>query len=116
MSTELVVANRQLFLREGGCLVPLLTAKLMALEACDKHIVLHMATRKKHSLAMPMHKLMAVLALGSLQQVHRSWVVNLRFIKAINPQEGTIQLGKKVVACLGQKYRRDLLERLHVLS
>jgi two-component system, LytTR family, response regulator len=93
---------QRLLIRTGGRIVPVALADIVRLEADGDYVAVKTAT-KSHLVSLPLGKLEARLDPAKFLRVHRSHVVNLEFVEALEPY-GNAQLvvrmrdGQKIVA------------------
>jgi two-component system LytT family response regulator len=79
---------RHLFVRERGRIVPLLIADIERFEARGDYVAAHLGGRS-HLLHVDLQDLEEHLAPESFVRIHRSHLVNLRFVKALIPTKTT---------------------------
>lgn len=93
---------QRLLIRDGGRIVPVALADIVRLEADGDYVAVRTAT-KRHLVSLPLGKLADRLDPAKFLRVHRSHVVNLDFVEALEPY-GNAQLvvrmrdGQKIIA------------------
>jgi two-component system LytT family response regulator len=92
----------RMFVRERGRMVAVPLASVERLEACDDYVALHEDGRQ-HLVHARLQDLEARLEPGRFVRIHRSHVVNLDFVAAIEPHEGSrvtvvLKSGTRIVA------------------
>ena len=90
------------FVRERGRMVAVLLKEVERLEACDDYVALH-AGGRQHLVHARLQDLEARLEPRRFVRIHRSHVVNLDFVVAIEPHEGSrvvalMKSGARIVA------------------
>lgn len=93
---------QRLLIRDGGRIVPVALAEIVRLEADGDYVAVRTAT-KRHLVNLPLSKLEARLDAAKFLRVHRSHIVNLEFVEALEPY-GNAQFvvrmrdGQKIIA------------------
>jgi two-component system LytT family response regulator len=90
-ATRVLSASRPLsrvFVKERGRMIAIPLESVERLEACDDYVALHVDGRR-HLLHVPLHDLYARIDHAHFLRVHRSHVVNVRFISALEPRDGS---------------------------
>ncbi len=77
----------RVFVKERGRMIAIPLDQVEHLEACDDYVALCIAGRR-HLLHARLHDLYARLDHARFMRVHRSHVVNLSFINALEPRDG----------------------------
>jgi len=90
------------FVRERGRMVAVPLEDVERLEACDDYVALH-AGGRQHLVHARLQDLEARLDTRRFVRIHRSHVVNLDFVDAIEPHEGSrvvavLKSGARIVA------------------
>ena len=75
------------FVKERGRMLAVALERVERLEACDDYVALY-AEGRRHLLHARLHDLAARLEPSRFVRVHRSHVVNLGFVTAIEPRDG----------------------------
>jgi len=75
------------FVKERGRMLAVALDRVERLEACDDYVALY-AEGRRHLLHARLHDLAARLEPSRFVRVHRSHVVNLGFVTAIEPRDG----------------------------
>lgn len=75
------------FVKERGRMLAVALERVERLEACDDYVALY-AEGRRHLLHARLHDLAARLEPSRFVRVHRSHVVNLGFVAAIEPRDG----------------------------
>jgi two-component system LytT family response regulator len=93
---------RSVFVRERGRMVAVALDGVERLEACDDYVALHSADRQ-HLVHARLQDMEARLDPGRFVRIHRSHVVNLDFVVAIEPHDGSrvaavLKSGARIVA------------------
>ena len=78
----------RVFVRERGRMVAVPLDGVERLEACDDYVALH-AGGRQHLVHARLQDLEARLESARFVRIHRSHVVNLDFVVAFEPQEGS---------------------------
>jgi two-component system LytT family response regulator len=79
---------RRLFLRDRGRIVPVAVEHIVRIEAMDDYAAVHVRDRS-YLLHMPMNVLERRLDPDRFVRVHRSHIVNLDHVAALEPYDGT---------------------------
>jgi two-component system LytT family response regulator len=92
----------RVFVRERGRMVAVPLEDVERLEACDDYVALHSGGRQ-HLVHARLQDLEARLDTRRFVRIHRSHVVNLDFVAAIEPHEGSrvtavLRSGARIVA------------------
>jgi two-component system LytT family response regulator len=92
----------RLFVREGAKIVPIATSMVEHIEACDDYVRVHAAGRV-YRLNVQLADVEGRLDPRTFLRVHRSHVVNLDFVRALEPYDGsryqvTLRNGTVIVA------------------
>jgi two-component system LytT family response regulator len=95
-------ALTRLFVREGARIVPIATSTIEHIEASDDYVRVHAAGRV-YLLNVQLADLEGRLDPKSFLRVHRSHIVNLDFVRALEPYDGsrfqvTLRSGTVIVA------------------
>ena len=77
-----------LFVKERGRMLHIELDRVEWLEACDDYVAIHTDGRR-HLMHTRLHDLHARLDASRFVRVHRSHVVNLAFVRAIEPSDGS---------------------------
>jgi two-component system LytT family response regulator len=93
----------RLFVREAGRIVPVRTASIEWLEACDDYVVVHTQGGRQYRMNLTLSELERRLDTRAFVRVHRSHVVNLDHIVSWAPHDGsryliTLRSGATIVA------------------
>jgi two-component system LytT family response regulator len=102
---EALAASRpiqRVFVKERGRVIAVPLDSVEHLEACDDYVALH-AGGQQHLIHARLQDLVARLDPGSFVRIHRSHVVNLNFVVAIEFEEGSrvaavLKSGARIVA------------------
>ena len=105
-----------LFVRERNLLIRVLIADILCVEMDQKYCLLRSVAGRCHSVRTSLAQLLRHLAPAGFVQVHRSWLVQLSHVEAVDSAAGIIRLPAKVEVPLGRAYRDDLLGRLQLLD
>lgn len=92
----------RLFVRERGKIVPVSVEQIERLEAVDDYVMVH-AGGRKHLVSVRLRDFEARLDRDRFVRVHRSHMVNLDFVTALAPHDGTrlqveLRDGTRIVA------------------
>jgi two-component system LytT family response regulator len=93
----------RLYVRERGRVIAVPLDSVERLEACDDYVALHTATGRQHLIHARLQDLETRLDPRRFVRIHRSHVVNLDFVVAIEPHEGSrvaavVKSGARIVA------------------
>jgi two-component system LytT family response regulator len=93
----------RLYVRERGRVIAVPLDSVERLEACDDYVALHTATGRQHLIHARLQDLETRLDPRRFVRIHRSHVVNLGFVVAIEPHEGSrvaavVKSGARIVA------------------
>lgn len=105
-----------LFVRERGLLVRVNTDEILCVQMEQKHCILTLLSSRRHLVRIPLVQMLQHLGTAHFTQVHRSWVVQLKRIEAVDLTAGIIRLSAEAQAPLGRAYREKLLEQLQLLD
>ncbi|MDO7875016.1 response regulator transcription factor [Hymenobacter sp. ASUV-10] len=114
--SEAEAAAPWLFVREQNLLVRVAIEDIMCVEIAQKYCLLQLKSGHRHSVRTTLAQLLRRLTRAGFAQVHRSWLVQLRHIKSVDPTTGVIRLPDDVEVPLGRIYRDELIERLRLLD
>ena len=78
----------RLFVRNGGRIVPVAVASIEQIEACDDYVVVY-AGGRTFRLNLPLSDLEHRLDPAVFVRIHRSHIVNLDFVSAMAPYDGS---------------------------
>ena len=92
----------RLFVHDRGRIVPIAVAEIERFEARDDYVAVH-ASGRRHLVHVTLHELERRLDPQQFLRVHRSHVVNLDHVKALEPYDGArlmveMRSGAKIVA------------------
>ncbi|HYE84989.1 MAG TPA: LytTR family DNA-binding domain-containing protein [Vicinamibacterales bacterium] len=103
----------KLFVRDGARIVPIALASIERAQGADDYVTLH-AGGKEHLVSIRLSDLEAHLAQAQFLRVHRSHLVNLEFVVAIEPYDAArmqvvMKNGARIVASrAGTRRLREL--------
>jgi len=104
-----------LFVRERNLLVRVAIEDILCVQMDSKYCLLTLTSGRSYSVRTSLVQLLHHLGAG-FAQVHRSWLVQLKHIEAVDPAMGTIRLLATAEAPLGRAYREELMGRLQLLD
>jgi DNA-binding LytR/AlgR family response regulator len=106
-STQLKEAQTtgKVYITEGNKQIEIDTASVVYLEAENKYIFIHLDTEKKLVIRSSFQEIMEQLKITTMIQVHKSYVINTRFITALKYDE--VLIGGKAIP-VGRTYRSNL--------
>ena len=102
------------FVREQARYVKVPLAELLVLEADQGYTHLHTASRK-FTVRLGLAELTERLPAAQFGQIHRSYVVQVAAIEALDPRTGTVLIGGQTLP-VGRTYRDDLTTRLGLVG
>lgn len=105
-----------LFVREHGLLVRVPKAAIVCVEMQEKYCVLTLTGGGRHTVRMPLAALLDYLVPAGFVQVHRSWLVALGHVVAVDLAAGTIRLPGGMEAPLGKAFRAPLVAQLRLMD
>jgi DNA-binding LytR/AlgR family response regulator len=99
----------EVFVKNGRQNISVSPAQITHLQAVDKYVTIYLSTGKKYLVRGPLNNVTTQLQLHSLVQVHKSFVINTIYIKAIKYSE--------LFVCntsipVGRAYRHHLKKKL----
>ena len=109
------LAAKRLVVKSGNRMIVLLREKIECVEGEREYVRLHVG-RESHLVRQTMHAMERVLSPFGFVRVHRSIIVNLDFVKAMQPLpsgEYDIAMRDGTQLRLSRGYRSRLLELLH---
>jgi two-component system, LytTR family, response regulator LytT len=106
---EVTVLPQMVFVKNGSQSISLPPAEITHLEAANKYVTIYLSTAKKHLVRGSLNEVTGQLQLHSLMQVHKSFVVNLQYIKAVKYDE--LLINGSIIP-VGRTYREELKKRL----
>lgn len=99
----------ELYVRADGKFIRIKLEELIYVETMDDYVVLHIEGNKKHIVHSTLSKMDDRLPSGSFQKVHRSFIVNLSKIDAV--EEAQLSIGSNNIP-VSRAYRPILKSRL----
>lgn len=99
----------ELYVRADGKFIRIKLEELIYVETMDDYVVLHIEGNKKHIVHSTLSKMDDRLPSGSFQKVHRSYIVNLSKIDAV--EEAQLSIGSNNIP-VSRAYRPILKSRL----
>ena len=101
--------SNEIYVRADGKFIRINLQELVYVETMDDYVVLHLDNTKKHVVHSTLSKMNDRLPQASFQKVHRSYVVNLGKISAV--EEGQLSIGDRTIP-ISRAYRPILKSRL----
>lgn len=105
-----------LFVRERGLLMRVNTEDILCVQMEQKHCVITLVSGRHHLVRITLGQMLQHLGTTRFTQVHRSWIVQLARIEAVDLTAGIIRLASDIQAPLGRAYREHLVQRLQLLD
>lgn len=104
-----IIIKDALFIKEGHLYVKVMINEIRWLNPDGNYTTIHQKEGKKHLVRMPLKDLHEQLPRDKFFRTHRSYVVNLDYIEAINNQ--TIYIEDQPIP-LGKSFREELLMQI----
>lgn len=108
-----LVMRDALFIKEGHLYVKVKIQDIRWLSPDGNYTTIHEQENKKHIVRMPLKELHQQLPQSTFFRTHRSYVVNMQHIDAINNQNVIIE-GNEIP--LGRNFREDLLSQIRKMQ
>jgi DNA-binding LytR/AlgR family response regulator len=110
--TESTVIKDALFIKEKHLFIKILLADILYIRSDDNYLELH-TTKKKFTIRETLKNILAQLPQNSFFRVHKSFIINLNAITAINYVHVMID---KIEIPITAENRADLLSRIRTFS
>lgn len=111
-SGDLIIKD-SLFIKEGQLYVKVKIDNILWLSPDGNYTNIHQAGGKKHVVRMPLKELHECLPMEKFFRSHRSFVVNLDHVDAINHQN--VYIGEEAIP-IGKQFREELLSQVRKMS
>ncbi len=109
--------RKSIFIKESSSsFTRMLFSDILFIEAMENYVTIH-TQREKHTIHFTMKSIIQKLPADTFRRVHRSFIVNLKKIKAI--EDNTIIIsadGETINVPVAKSYREDLMKHLNVIS
>lgn len=112
-NSENVLIKDALFIKEGSMYVKVQVEEILWLSSDGNYTQVHLKDGKKHLVRMPLKDLHEQLPQTHFFRSHRSFVINLKEIEAVNNQQVMI---RKEEIPLGKNHRDELFARIRKMS
>ena len=104
------------FIRKGNTLIRVSLSDISWIEAMENYVVL-VTNTGKHPVHFTLKALIDRLPQGLFIRTHRSYVVNINNIEAINTTSLKVRVGENLVDIpVGKVYRKELIAHLNLLT
>jgi len=108
------ITEGHFFIKDNGSLHKIAITDVQLVEAYDKYCNIY-TTKKKHMLRVSLKELAGQLPPSQFCQTHRSYIVALNAIEAINVGTGTINIADKKIP-ISKSFKEALFSRLNSLG
>lgn len=108
------ITEGHFFIKDNGNLRKIAITDVQLVEAYDKYCNIY-TTGKKHMLRIGLKELAGQLPPSQFCQTHRSYIVSLNAIEAINVGNGTIDIANKKIP-ISKSFKEALFSRLNSLG
>jgi two-component system, LytTR family, response regulator LytT len=108
LQSQTIISQEQpqtIFIKDGKKMIPINTQEVIYLQSEGKYIAIYTIAKKKHLLRNTLSEVCQQLNIATLIQIHKSFVINTRFITAVKYDE--ILLGEIIIP-VGRAYRKNL--------
>jgi two-component system, LytTR family, response regulator LytT len=106
-------AKDSIFIRSNSRLIKIKTTDILYVEALKDYVILN-TTTEKYTIHSTMKDILAKLPSSEFVRVHRSFIVRIDQISAIEYPNLILEFNKKYIP-IGGSYRDELLDRLNLL-
>lgn len=104
-------SQNEIYVRADGKFIRINLSELAYIETMDDYVVLHMEQDKKHIVHSTLSKMNDRLPQASFQKIHRSFVVNLGKIQAV--EDAQLSIADRTIP-ISRAYRPILKSRLNL--
>lgn len=111
--TDDLIIKDALFIKEGHLFVKVKFDEIRWLTPDGNYTTIYENPNKKHVVRQPLKEMLTLLPKDRFFQTHRSYVINLTFLDAINNQNVMVE---GIEIPLGRNFREDLLQHVRRLS
>jgi DNA-binding LytR/AlgR family response regulator len=106
----------EIFIKRGSALVKLKIKDIIYVEALENYITLN-TKNEKFTIHFTMKAIEYQLPSNTFIRVHRSFIVNIRFIKAIKENSLDLIIGNEIRDIpIGQSFKEPLINRINIIA
>ncbi len=108
--------TNEIFIKKGSALIKLKISDIVYIEALENYVLLN-TKDEKFTIHFTMKAIENQLPSGTFIRVHRSFIVNINLIKAINENSLDLRIGNELKDIpIGHSFRDPLLNRINIMS
>jgi DNA-binding LytR/AlgR family response regulator len=106
----------EIFIKKGSALVKLKIKEIIYIEALENYVTLN-TKNEKFTIHFTMKAIEYQLPSNTFIRVHRSFIVNIRFIKTIKENSLDLIIGNELRDIpIGQSYKDPLINRINIIA
>ena len=109
-----MLAKESFFIKTGNGLEKIRYADVLWIHVASDRYCDIVTTEKNYNIRASLKQLEEKLSPYQFVRTHRTHIINIQKIDAINEQDMTIHIGKEIVP-LGQSYKQILIQKLNII-